>query len=48
MSPNISLVMELLGTFVFTNFIFEKILAHEALVTGGITATSNTETQLCK
>jgi len=39
MSPNLSLVMELLGN-VFTNFIFEKILSHEALVTGRITATS--------
>ena len=39
--------MELLGN-AFTNFIFEKILSHEALVTGRITATSNNETQLCK
>jgi len=47
MSPNLSLVMELLGN-VFTNFIFEKILSHEALVTGRITAASNNQTQLCK
>jgi len=26
---------------VFTNFIFEKILSHEALVTGKVTAISN-------
>ena len=47
MSPNLSLVMELLGN-VFTNFIFEKILSHEAPVTGRITATRNNETQLHK
>jgi len=26
---------------VFTNFIFEKLLSHEAVVTGRVTATSN-------
>jgi len=33
MLPNLSLVMEFLG-IVFTTFIFEKLLSHEALVTG--------------
>jgi len=47
MLPNLSLVMEFLGN-VFTNFIFEKYLSQEALVTGRITATSNNQTQLCK
>jgi len=28
---------------VFTNFIFEKFLSHEALVTGRVTATSNNQ-----
>jgi len=46
MLPNLSLVMEFLGN-VFTNFIFEKFLSHEALVTGGVRATSNNQTQLC-
>jgi len=46
MLPNPSLVMEFLGN-VFTNFIFEKLLSHEALVTGRVTATSNNQTQLC-
>jgi len=46
MLPNLSLVMEFLGN-VF-NFIFEKILSHEALVTGRVTATSNNQTQLFK
>jgi len=32
MLPNLSLVMEFLGN-VFSNFIFEKRLTHEALVT---------------
>jgi len=40
MLPNLSLVMEFLGN-VFTNFIFEKLLSHEVLVTGRVTATSN-------
>jgi len=40
MLPNLSLVMEFLGN-VFTNFIFEKPLSHEALVTGTVTATNN-------
>jgi len=35
MLPNLSLVMEFLGN-VFTNFIFEKFLLHEALVTGRV------------
>jgi len=47
MLPNLSLVMEFLGN-VFTNFIFEKFLSHEALVTGRVTATSNNKTQLFK
>jgi len=46
MLPNLSLVMEFLGN-VFTNFIFEKHLSNEALVTGRVTATSNNQTQLC-
>jgi len=33
MLPNLSLVMEFLEN-VFTNFIFEKLLSHQALVTG--------------
>jgi len=33
MLPNLSLVMEFLGN-VFTNFIFEKFLSHEVVVTG--------------
>jgi len=37
---NLSLVMEILRN-VFTNFIFEKIILHEALVTGRVTAVSN-------
>jgi len=47
MLPNLSLVMELLGNF-FTTFIFEKLLPHEALVMGRVTATSNNQTQLFK
>jgi len=43
--PNLSLVMEFLGN-VFINFIFEKLLSHEALVMGRVTATSNKQTQL--
>jgi len=39
--------MEFLGN-VFTNFIFEKFLLHEALVTGGVTATSNNQRNLFK
>jgi len=46
MLPNLSLVMEVLGN-VFTDFVFEKLLSHEALVTGRVTATSNNQTQLC-
>jgi len=42
----LSLVMEFLGN-VF-NFIFEKLLSHEARVTGRVTATSNNQTQLFK
>jgi len=37
MLSNLSLVMELLEN-VFTNFIFEKFLSHQALVTGRVTA----------
>jgi len=47
MLPNLSLVMEFLGN-VFTNFIFEKFLLHEALATGRVTANSNNQTQLFK
>jgi len=47
MLPSLSLVMEFLGN-VFTNFIFEKLLLHEAVVTGRVTATSNSQTQLFK
>jgi len=47
MLPNLSLVMEFLGNF-FTNFIFEKYLSREALVTGRVTATSNNQTQRFK
>jgi len=39
--------MEFMGN-VFTNFSFEKLLSHEALVTGKVTATSNNQTQLFK
>jgi len=45
MLPNLSLVLELLGN-VFTNFIFEKFLSNEALVTERVTVTSNNQTQL--
>jgi len=45
MAPTLSL--EFLAN-VFTNFIFEKFLLHEALVTGRVTATSNSQTQLFK
>jgi len=47
MLPGLSLVTEFLGN-VFTNFIFEKYLSHEALVKGRHTATSNNQMQLCK
>ena len=47
MLPNLSLVMEFLGN-VFTHFIFEKFLSHEALVTGRATATSDNQRQLYK
>jgi len=39
--------MEFLGN-VFSNFIFEKLLSHEAPVTGKVTATSSNQTQLFK
>jgi len=39
--------MEFLGNAV-TDFIFEKFISHEALVTGRVTATSNNQTQLFK
>jgi len=45
--PNLSLVMEFLENF-FSKFIFEKLLSHEALVTGRVTPTSNNQTQLYK
>jgi len=45
--PNLSLAMEFLGN-IFTNFIFEKLLTHEALVTGRVTVASNNQTQLFK
>jgi len=44
---NLSLVMEVLG-IVFTNFIFKKLLSHETLGTGRVTAASNNQTQLSK
>jgi len=47
MLPHLSLVMEFLRN-VFTNFIFEKPVLHEAPVTGIVTATSNNQTQLLK
>jgi len=47
MLPNLSLVIEFLGN-VFVNFIFEKFLSHEALVTGRVPATSHNQTQLLK
>jgi len=47
MLPNLSLVMEFLRN-IFTNFIFEKLLSHEAVVTGRVTATSNNQTQVFK
>jgi len=47
MFSNLSLVMEFLEN-VFTNFIFEKFLSHEALVMGRVAATSNNQTQLFK
>jgi len=47
MLPNLSLVVEFLRN-VFTDFIFEKLLSHEALVTGRVIATSNNQTQLYK
>jgi len=47
MLPNISLVVEFLRN-VFTDFIFEKLLSHEALVTGRVTATCNNQTQFFK
>jgi len=37
--PNLSLVMEFLVNF-FSNFIFEKLLLHEVLVMGRVTARS--------
>jgi len=43
--PNLSVVEEFLGN-VFTNFIFEKLLSHQTLVMGRVTATSNNQTQL--
>jgi len=47
MLPNLSMVMEFLEN-VFTNFIFEKFLSLEALMTRRVTATSNNQTQLFK
>jgi len=45
--PDLSLVIEFLEN-VFSNFIFEKLLSHEAPVTGRVTTTSNSQTQLFK
>jgi len=45
--PNLSLVMEFLGNFC-TNFVIEKLLSHEALVMGRVTAASNNQSQLYK
>jgi len=45
--PNLSLVVEFLGN-VFTSLIFEKLLSHEAPVTGRVTAISNNQTQIFK
>jgi len=42
---HLSQVMEFLGKF-FSYFIFEKLLSHETLVMGRVTATSNNQTQL--
>jgi len=39
--------MEFLGNFL-TNFIFENLLSHEALVMGRVAAASNKQTQLFK
>jgi len=39
MLPTLSLVIDILGN-VFTDFIFEKLLSHEALMTGRVTAAS--------
>jgi len=47
MLPNLSLVKEFLGNF-FSKFSFEKLLSHESLVTGRVTATSNNQTELFK
>ena len=44
---NLSLVMEFLRN-IFANFIFEKLLSHEALVTGNVTAIGKKQTQVCK
>jgi len=43
--PSLSLVMVFLGN-VFTNFIFQKRISREALVTGRVTATSNNKRSL--
>jgi len=45
MLPNLSPVMVFLEN-VFTNFIFEKLLSHEALVAGRVTDSSKNQTQL--
>ena len=45
--PNLSLVMEFLVN-IFTNFIFDKFISHEALLTGRVKAASNNQTQLFK
>jgi len=47
MLPSLSLVIEFLGN-VSANFIFEKFISHEALVTGRVTATSDNQMQLFK
>jgi len=47
MLPNLSLVIKCLGN-AFTNFIFEKLLSHEALMTRRVTVISRNQTQLFK
>jgi len=39
--------MKFLG-IIFTNLSFEKLLSHEALVAGSVTATNNNQTLLFK
>jgi len=44
MLPIVSVIMEVLG-IVFTNFIFETFLSHEALVAARLRVTNNTQMQ---